>query len=115
MNIFLITEIIREIINSNHDFFISELHVDKLIELMRKRGLVTDNDVEIIKDISTEQKRCKYILSILRRSSFTCFQKFVILLSESSIHCDIVAKVLEGNIISYLFILQLFIFRFKDK
>ena len=70
---------------------------------MRNRGLVTDDDVEIIKDISTEQKRCKHILLILQRSSFTCFQKFVMVLSESSIHGDIVAKILEGNVICCLF------------
>ena len=82
---------------------------------MRSKGLLTDNDVEMIQAISTEQKRCKYIFLTLERSSFICFQKFILLLSENSLHSGIVAKILKGNVISCLFILKPFIFRFKDE
>ena len=81
---------------------------------MRNKGLLTDADVEMIKDISTEQKRCKYIFLTLERSSFVCFQKFILLLSENSLYGGIVAKILEGNLISCLFILKPFTFRFKN-
>lgn len=62
-----------------------------------------DDDIETIEGISTEQKRCGYILSTLKRSSL-CLQKFILLLSENSLHGDIIAKIVEGNVISYLLI-----------
>ena len=103
MNIFLITEIIKGIINSHYDFFIHELDAERVVYLMRNKGLLMDDDIEMIEDISTEQKRCGYIFSTLKRSSL-CFQKFILLLSENSLHGDIIAKIIEGNMISYLFI-----------
>ena len=70
---------------------------------MRSKDLLTDDDIEMIEDASTEQKRCVYIFSTLKRSSL-CFQRFILLLSENNLHGDIIVKIVEGNVISYLFI-----------
>ena len=66
---------------------------------MKNEGLLTGSDIEVIEDISTEEK-CKYIFKKLTWSGLIYFQKFIVLLSEDHLHVTIVEKILQGIVIS---------------
>jgi len=80
--------------------FIHELDAESILNLMENEDLLMDDDIEMIKEIPNEQKKCQYIFSVLRRSSLISFQKFILLLSNNNLHSSIVAKILKGNIIT---------------
>lgn len=84
---------------------------------MKNKDLLRDDEIEDIKNISNEEKKCNHILFILKYSSVVCFQKFILLLSENNLHADIVEKILEGNNLASCLSLEncLFIIRFKDE
>ena len=64
---------------------------------MKNKALLADDDVT---NISTEKKRCQYIYSVLQHSSLICFRKFILLLYKNDLHVNIVAKIVEGIVIS---------------
>ena len=80
--------------------FVRELDAERVLELMKNESLLTADDVEMFEDISTEKQKCKHICLMLKYSSLICFRKFILLLSENHLHVTIVAKILEGSVIS---------------
>ena len=94
----MFAEIIKGIIRSNHDFLIHTLDPDHTLSMMCSRGLLSDDEVEMINYAPTEDKKCNSILMVLRRSSVTCFQKFVLLLSEVDTSEDIVKRIVDGKL-----------------
>jgi len=92
----LLAEIIKEIIRSNHECLIQALDTGHILSLMHSKGLLSDDDVETINFAPTEHKKCSIILMVLRRSRVTCFQKFVLLLSQVDTSGNIVKKIEDG-------------------
>ena len=67
---------------------------------MKNEALLMDDDIEMFEDISTEKQKCKHICLMLKRSSLICFRKFVLLLYENDLHVTIIARIVEGIVIS---------------
>ena len=67
---------------------------------MKNEALLTDDDIEMFEDISTEKQKCKHICLMLKRSSLICFRKLMLLLYENGLHVTIIARIVEGIVIS---------------
>ena len=98
----LLAETIKGIIRLNHEFLIHTLDAGQTLSLMHSNGLLSDDEVEIISDASTEHKKCSGILMVLRRSRVTFFQKFVLLLSEVDTFENIVKKIEDGELVIFI-------------